>query len=202
MFVGAFRGKASAGLDGRAWCRELLWLESIEPAGPSQIIHGALIRSFENVLPGGSLPPAKRLLGPSCQSDEARPTQRAADADIRPQVHEWRSFPAIPLPPVNPARRLLFGPADVAHLPHFVFSPSTPISAIGLMRGPDRTPATPAYDWRRATVDVVIPARNEQESIVRCLASVLRQTLVGRFQVSKLEVCRLAFTGAIDSCAF
>jgi glycosyltransferase involved in cell wall biosynthesis len=51
------------------------------------------------------------------------------------------------------------------------------ISAIGLMRGPDRTPATPAQDWRGATVDVVIPARNEQENIVRCLASVLRQTL-------------------------
>jgi Glycosyl transferase family 2 len=65
----------------------------------------------------------------------------------------------------------------VAQLPHFVFSPNTVISAIGLMRGPDATPATPAQDWRSATVDVVIPARNEQENIVRCLASVLRQTL-------------------------
>ena len=45
------------------------------------------------------------------------------------------------------------------------------------MRGPDTTPATPAHDWRTATVDVVIPARNEQDNIVRCLASVLRQTL-------------------------
>ena len=64
----------------------------------------------------------------------------------------------------------------MAQLPHFVFSPSTLISAIGLMRGPDTTPATPARDWRSVTVDVVIPARNEQDNIVRCLASVLRQT--------------------------
>ena len=45
------------------------------------------------------------------------------------------------------------------------------------MRGPDTTPATPAHDWRSAKVDVVIPALNEQDNIVRCLASVLRQTL-------------------------
>src|SRR5688572_25704590 len=45
------------------------------------------------------------------------------------------------------------------------------------MRGPDTTPATPAHDWRSAKVDVVIPALNEQNNIVRCLASVLRQTL-------------------------
>jgi len=44
------------------------------------------------------------------------------------------------------------------------------------MRGPDKTAATPARDWRTASVDVVIPARNEQDNIVRCLASVLRQT--------------------------
>jgi len=65
----------------------------------------------------------------------------------------------------------------MAQLPHFVFSPSTLLSAIGLMRGPDNTPATPAHDWRTANVDVVIPARNEQDNIVRCLASVFRQTL-------------------------
>ena len=45
------------------------------------------------------------------------------------------------------------------------------------MRGPDKTPAAPARDWRTASVDLVIPARNEQDNIVRCLASVLRQTL-------------------------
>ena len=65
---------------------------------------------------------------------------------------------------------------SMAQLPQFVFSPSTLISAIGFMRGADTTPATPARDWRSVTVDVVIPARNEQDNIVRCLASVVRQT--------------------------
>ncbi len=65
----------------------------------------------------------------------------------------------------------------MAQLPHFVFSPNTLLSAIGLMRGPDTTRPTPAEDWRAATVDVVIPALNEQENIIRCLESVLRQTL-------------------------
>jgi len=65
----------------------------------------------------------------------------------------------------------------VAQLPQFVISPSTLLSAIGWMRGPDTTPATPARDWRRVTVDVVIPARNEQNNILRCLGSLLRQTM-------------------------
>ena len=65
----------------------------------------------------------------------------------------------------------------MAQLPYFVFSPNTLISVIGLMRGPDTTPANPRDDWRDATVDVVIPAFNEECNIVRCLASVLRQTL-------------------------
>ena len=65
----------------------------------------------------------------------------------------------------------------MAQLPTFVFSPNTLLSAIGLMRGPDTTRPQPADDWRDATVDVIIPAHNEQENIVRCLQSVLRQTL-------------------------
>src|SRR4030095_236888 len=65
----------------------------------------------------------------------------------------------------------------VAQLPYFVFSPNTLLSVIGLMRGADPTPPTPADDWREATVDVIIPAFDERENIVRCLASVLRQTL-------------------------
>ena len=44
------------------------------------------------------------------------------------------------------------------------------------MRGPDTTTATPARDWRTVSVDVVIPAHNEQGNIVRCLASLLGQT--------------------------
>ena len=65
----------------------------------------------------------------------------------------------------------------MATLPYFVFSPNTLLSVLGLMRGPDTTRPTPAEDWRDATVDVIIPAYNEEEHIVFCLASVLRQTL-------------------------
>jgi glycosyltransferase involved in cell wall biosynthesis len=65
----------------------------------------------------------------------------------------------------------------VAQLPHFVFSPNTLLSVIGLLRGPDTTRPTPEDDWRDATVDLIIPAFNEAQNIVRCLASVLRQTL-------------------------
>ena len=65
----------------------------------------------------------------------------------------------------------------MAQLPHFVFSPNTLLSVIGLMRGPHTTRPTPHQDWRDATVDVVIPAFNEEHNVVRCLASVMRQTL-------------------------
>jgi glycosyltransferase involved in cell wall biosynthesis len=54
------------------------------------------------------------------------------------------------------------------------------LSVIGLMRGPDTTRPTPHQNWREATVDVVIPAFNEEHNIVRCLASVMRQTLQPR----------------------
>lgn len=65
----------------------------------------------------------------------------------------------------------------MATLPYFVISPSTILSISGLYRGPDITKATPAEDWREATVDVIIPALNEADNIVLCLASVLRQTV-------------------------
>ena len=68
----------------------------------------------------------------------------------------------------------------MAQLPYFVFSPNTMVSIIGLLRGEDKTPPTPASNWHDATVDVVIPAYNEQDNIVRCLASVLKQTLQPR----------------------
>jgi glycosyltransferase involved in cell wall biosynthesis len=64
----------------------------------------------------------------------------------------------------------------MATLPYFVFSPNSIISLIGLLRGPDRTVPTPAEDWRAATVDVIVPALNEERTIAACLASVARQT--------------------------
>ena len=68
----------------------------------------------------------------------------------------------------------------MATYPYFVVSPSTVLSLIGVLRGPDRTRPTPAEDWRDAKVDVIIPALNEADNIVLCLASVLRQTLKPR----------------------
>jgi glycosyltransferase involved in cell wall biosynthesis len=61
--------------------------------------------------------------------------------------------------------------------PYFVVSPNAVLSLIGLMHGPDKTAPTPAEDWRQATVDVIIPALNEEETIPLCLASIARQTL-------------------------
>src|SRR3982751_3541710 len=65
----------------------------------------------------------------------------------------------------------------VAQLPFSLFGPSTVLGIIGLFHGGGATPAAPADDWRNATVDLVIPAFNHQDDIVRCLASVIRQTL-------------------------
>ncbi|MCB1034767.1 MAG: glycosyltransferase [Acidobacteria bacterium] len=65
----------------------------------------------------------------------------------------------------------------MATAPYFVISPNTILSLIGFLHGPDKTVATPAEDWRQAKVDVVIPALNEEENIVLCLASIAEQTM-------------------------
>ena len=65
----------------------------------------------------------------------------------------------------------------MAVLPYFVLGPNALLSLAGLAKGPDRTAATPKEDWRQATVDVVIPAFNESQTIVLCLAALLRQTM-------------------------
>jgi glycosyltransferase involved in cell wall biosynthesis len=54
------------------------------------------------------------------------------------------------------------------------------MSLFGLMKGADKTVPTPQEDWGEAKVDVIIPALNEEKRIVRCLASVMRQTLKPR----------------------
>jgi len=68
----------------------------------------------------------------------------------------------------------------MAVTPYFVFGPNTLLSVFGRLRGPDRTKPTPTEDWRQARVDVVIPALNEERTIVPCLASVARQTVQPR----------------------
>src|SRR6478735_6772297 len=65
----------------------------------------------------------------------------------------------------------------MATAPWFVISPSVLLSSIGLLRGPDNTVPTPAEDWRKAIVDVVIPAFKEEDNIIHCLASLARQSL-------------------------
>src|SRR6476620_4560018 len=65
----------------------------------------------------------------------------------------------------------------MATAPWFVISPSVLLSSIGLLRGPDKTVPTPAEDWRKAIVDVVIPACKEEDNIIHCLASLARQSL-------------------------
>ncbi len=64
----------------------------------------------------------------------------------------------------------------MATTPYFILSPNTVLSIIGLLHGPDKTVPAPAEDWRSATVDVVIPAFNEESNIPLCLASLARQT--------------------------
>ena len=65
----------------------------------------------------------------------------------------------------------------MAVFPYFVLGPNAFLSLAGLAKGADKTTPTPAEDWRTARVDVVIPAFNEADTIVLCLASLLRQTM-------------------------
>jgi glycosyltransferase involved in cell wall biosynthesis len=65
----------------------------------------------------------------------------------------------------------------MATMPYIVLGPTCLASLVGLVRGPDKTIPSPAEDWRQATVDVVIPALNEERNIALCIASVMRQTL-------------------------
>jgi len=58
----------------------------------------------------------------------------------------------------------------------FLISPNTILSILGLIHGKDKTIPTPAEDWHKATVNVVIPALNEEDNIALCLASIARQT--------------------------
>ncbi len=58
----------------------------------------------------------------------------------------------------------------------FIVSPNSLLSILGLIHGEDKTIPTPSQDWHKATVNVVIPALNEEANISLCLASVARQT--------------------------
>lgn len=63
----------------------------------------------------------------------------------------------------------------MASISYWFLSPSVILALAGKLKGWDRTQATPAFDWRKAAVDVVIPARNEESTISLALASLLQQ---------------------------
>jgi cellulose synthase/poly-beta-1,6-N-acetylglucosamine synthase-like glycosyltransferase len=49
------------------------------------------------------------------------------------------------------------------------------LAMLGKLRGWDRTVPTPAIDWKRVTVDILIPAKNEERSIALALSSIFQQ---------------------------
>lgn len=63
----------------------------------------------------------------------------------------------------------------MASLSYWFLSPSFVMAMIGKIRGRDRTVPTPAVDWRTVSVDVVLPAKNEEETIALALSSILGQ---------------------------
>jgi len=72
----------------------------------------------------------------------------------------------------------------VASVSYWFLSPSLILALIGRWRGWDKTDPTPAVDWRKVTVDIAIPAKNEEQHIAYCLSSVLAQD----FAVRKITV--------------
>ena len=63
----------------------------------------------------------------------------------------------------------------MAAISYWFLSPSVILALLGKLKGWDRTQATPTFDWKTATLDVVIPAKNEESSIALCLASLFEQ---------------------------
>lgn len=72
----------------------------------------------------------------------------------------------------------------MASVSYWFLSPSLVLALLGKLKGWDRTKPTPTFDWRAATLDVVIPAKNEESSIALCLASLFDQD----FRLRKVTV--------------
>jgi glycosyltransferase involved in cell wall biosynthesis len=72
----------------------------------------------------------------------------------------------------------------MAAVSYWFLSPSLVLALLGKWKGWDRTKPTPTFDWRSATLDVVIPAKNEESSIALCLASLFAQD----FRLRKVAV--------------
>ncbi|HYM10827.1 MAG TPA: glycosyltransferase family 2 protein, partial [Bryobacterales bacterium] len=63
----------------------------------------------------------------------------------------------------------------MASISYWFLSPSFFVALLGKLKGWDRTTPTPAFDWRKATLDLAIPAKNEAGNIALCLTSVFQQ---------------------------
>jgi glycosyltransferase involved in cell wall biosynthesis len=72
----------------------------------------------------------------------------------------------------------------MASISYWFLSPSVILALIGKWKGWDRTKPTPTFDWKTATLDVLIPAKNEESSIDLCLASLFDQD----FRIRKVTV--------------
>jgi hypothetical protein len=72
----------------------------------------------------------------------------------------------------------------MASISYWFLSPSVVLALIGKFRGWDRTKPTPTFDWKTATLDVLIPAKNEESSIALSLASLFDQD----FRIRKVTV--------------
>ncbi len=63
----------------------------------------------------------------------------------------------------------------MASISYWFLSPSLMLAMVGKLRGWDRTISTPTVDWRNVTVDVVLPAKNEEKAIALALSSLGQQ---------------------------
>lgn len=63
----------------------------------------------------------------------------------------------------------------MASITPLVFSPTVLLALWGKLRGGDRTRPTPNFGWKDSVVDIVVPAKNEEQLIALCLASILDQ---------------------------
>jgi glycosyltransferase involved in cell wall biosynthesis len=72
----------------------------------------------------------------------------------------------------------------MASISYWFLSPSVILALIGKLKGWDRTKPTPTFDWKAATLDVLIPAKNEESSIALSLASLFDQD----FRIRKVTV--------------
>jgi glycosyltransferase involved in cell wall biosynthesis len=72
----------------------------------------------------------------------------------------------------------------MASISYWFLSPSVILALIGKLKGWERTKPTPTFDWKTATLDVLIPAKNEEASIALSLASLFDQD----FRIRKVTV--------------